>query len=211
MGDLLHLDSSIFLNNESEKKRAQLREKSNKAKLARSKSVLCVLENPSSMANIASAIRNVDALGIQKLYIVRSQSSNKLNISYDWQILRKNENLLKLSVGAVKWVYIRQFKTSHECLTYLSGNKYVSIGTSPHIKGKTNLVLSDKLNLPEKKLAVWFGNETIGLTKETIEHCSKLIQIPMSGITESFNLGSCTALVLFQILQNRRNDKNKTI
>ena len=43
------------------------------------------------------------------------------------------------------------------------------------------------------------------MTDYSIERCNKLIQIPMAGIIESFNLATCTGIVLYEICKQRRN------
>ena len=47
-----------------------LRLKANRAKKFRCKNLIAVLENPKNLENIGSVVRNIDALGVQKLYVV---------------------------------------------------------------------------------------------------------------------------------------------
>lgn len=55
-----------------------------------------------------------------------------------------------------------------------------------------------------KKLAVWFGNEGIGISKAAIERSDLCINIPMYGIIESLNLGTSSGIVLYEITKQRR-------
>lgn len=57
------------------------------------------------------------------------------------------------------------------------------------------------------KLAVWFGNETHGLSEKAIENGFACITIPMCGMVESLNLGSSTGIVLYEITKQRREAK----
>ena len=59
---------------------------------------------------------------------------------------------------AIKWTFVKTFKTSKECFDHLEKNNIVSFGTSPHIKGKDNVILSEG-TFTQKKLAVWFGKK----------------------------------------------------
>ena len=57
------------------------------------------------------------------------------------------------------------------------------------------------------KLAVWFGNESRGLSDMAIENSKACINIPMYGIVESLNLGTTSGIVLYEITKQRREFK----
>ena len=81
---------------------------------------------------------------------------------------------------------------------------YVSMVTSPHVKGKTNAYLHEADYTEHAKLAVWFGNENCGITDSAVECCEKCIAIPMFGMVESMNLGTSSGIVLYEITKQRR-------
>jgi tRNA (guanosine-2'-O-)-methyltransferase len=180
--------------------RTTLRIKADKAKELRCKNLIVVLENPKNLGNIGSVLRNIDALGAEKLYIV-----DGFNLIPDtWDKVRKSGKLNKVSVSASKWVYVHRFKTTEECLAHLQKNLFVSVVTSPHTKGKENYILH-KGTYTQKRLAVWFGNETNGVTDEVVNKSKFCINIPMAGIIESLNLATTTGIVLYEITKQRRN------
>lgn len=180
--------------------RISLRQKANKAKLTRCKNLIVVLENPKNMENIGSVLRNIDALGAEKLYVV--DGNNLLPMS--WEDMRRKTSLNKISVSAVKWTFVRTFKNTEDCLTHLKKKNFVSICTSPHIKGKVNWVLENG-KYTQKRLSIWFGNESQGISEAAIKDSIGCINIPMSGIIESLNLGTTTGIVLYEIVKQRRN------
>lgn len=167
-----------------------IRERVRKVKHLRNRFFICVLENPIDKMNIASAIRNVSAFGVEKLYIIGS----KTNIR-DFESSRNNGMLNRLSVGANKWVFVKYFDTTKECIDHLRNDRYTIAVTSSHIKGKENVVLYDEM-FTQKRLAVWFGNESKGVSEEAVENADMCIQIPMGGIVESLNLGTSTGVIL---------------
>jgi len=57
------------------------------------------------------------------------------------------------------------------------------------------------------RLAVWFGHESRGISDIAIENSIACINIPMSGIIESLNLGTATGIVLYEITKQRREAK----
>ena len=85
---------------------SSLRQRANAVKSGRCKNLIAVLEEPSDPKNIGAVIRNINALGVEKLYIV---DPNNI-IPKDWQEMRTRKTLLKTSVSAVKWTFVKKFK-----------------------------------------------------------------------------------------------------
>jgi tRNA (guanosine-2'-O-)-methyltransferase len=158
---------------------------------------ICVLENPDNLVNVASAIRNISAFGVTKLYVVGGA-----NILKNFESSRSDKHLSNISVGANKWVFVRYFETTTECITHLKKNLYTIVATSSHQKGRRNIDLYDG-EFTQKRLAVWFGNEAKGISDEVVENANSCIQIPMGGIVESLNLGTSTGVVLSYISYQR--------
>jgi tRNA (guanosine-2'-O-)-methyltransferase len=61
-----------------------VRNRANKIKQFRCKNLIAVLEHPADVINIGTVIRNVNALGVEKVYVVDSRRS----LPDDWQDLR---------------------------------------------------------------------------------------------------------------------------
>jgi tRNA (guanosine-2'-O-)-methyltransferase len=91
---------------------------------------------------------------------------------------------------------------------HLKYKQFTSAVTSPHIKGKTNVILHEG-KYTHKRLAVWFGNESHGVSEEAINNSEMCINIPMCGIIESLNLGTSTGIVLYEITKQRRQYQNE--
>ena len=170
-----------------------VRERIRKIKHLRNLYFICVLENPTDMVNIGSAIRNVSAFGVEKLYIIGGAK----NILHDFESSRKNKRLTNISVGANKWVFVKYFDSASECISRLRKNLYTIAVTSSHEKGK-NVNLYEE-TFTQKRLAIWFGNESKGISDEAIKEADMCVQIPMGGIVESLNLGTSTGIVLSYI------------
>ena len=52
------------------KEKSTLRKRADEIKEGRCKNLIAVLEKPSMIKNIGTVIRNINALGVEKLYIV---------------------------------------------------------------------------------------------------------------------------------------------
>ena len=50
----------------------------------------------------------------------------------------------------------------------------------------------------QRKTAVIFGNEEIGLTQKVIELCDKIVEIDMKGLKNSLNVSNAASIFLFE-------------
>lgn len=182
------------------KPKPKLRERINKIKDLRCKNVIVVIEHPDDIRNIGTIVRNVNALGAEKVYIV----TDKKTSSDKWEDMRTNRGLSATSASAIKWTFVKIFKDTDSCMDHLEKNNFLSAVTSPHMKGHKNVVLHEHDYTKYKKLAIWFGNEGRGISKAAVERSGFCINIPMCGIIESLNLGTSSGIVLYEITKQRR-------
>ena len=169
-------------------------------KAFRCKNLIAVLENPHDIRNIGTVIRNVNALGVEKVYIVDPDRA----LTDDWQQLRERKSLSKTSVSAVKWTFVRRFDSTDACFDYLEEKGFRSIVTSPHVKGKTSIFLHEGDYTIHSKLAVWFGSEAVGISERAVERSEMCVSVPMFGMIESLNLGTSSGIVLYEVAKQRR-------
>ena len=159
----------------------------------------------SSDSTEGTVIRNVNALGVEKTYVIDPRGA----LPDDWQEMRERKSLSKTSVSAVKWSFVKRFNSTEDCLQHLEKNRFVSVVTSPHIKGKRNEVLDEVDFTVYTKLAVWFGNEKRGISDLAIERSEMCVSIPMFGMIESLNLGTTSGIVLYEVTKQRREYQRK--
>lgn len=190
---------------ENEKSKPTVRERADAIKAFRCKNLIAVLECPTDVKNIGTVIRNANALGVEKVYIVDPRRS----LSDDWQALREQKSVSKTSVSAVKWTFVKRFDSTDACFDYLESKNFRSIVTSPHVKGKTNIFLHEGDYTLHHKLAVWFGSEAIGISDRAVERSDMCVCIPMFGMIESLNLGTSSGIVLYEITKQRREYQSK--
>lgn len=171
----------------------------------RCKNLIVVIEDPENPRNIGTVIRNVNALGAEKVYVIDPRRV----LSDDWSELRIEPKLSKLSVSAVKWTFVKRFDNTEECLAHLEKNRFVSIVTSPHRKGRINTFLHEGDFTEHAKLAVWFGSETKGISDLAVERSERCVSIPMFGMVESLNLGTSSGIVLYEVAKQRRQYQSR--
>jgi tRNA (guanosine-2'-O-)-methyltransferase len=187
------------------KSKRSARERADTIKPFRCKNLIAVLENPTDVKNIGTVIRNVNALGVEKVYVVDPRRS----LPDDWQDLRDRKSVSKTSVSAVKWTFVKRFDSSDECFDHLEKKGFKSIVTSPHVKGQTSIFLHEGDYTAHAKLAVWFGSEAIGISNRAVERSEMCVCIPMFGMIESLNLGTSSGIVLYEVARQRREYQSK--
>ena len=180
--------------------KSSARKRADAIKAFRCKNLIAVIEDPVDIKNIGTVIRNANALGVEKVYVVDPHGA----LPDDWQEMRERKSLSKTSVSAVKWTFVKRFESTAACCEHLEANDFVSIVTSPHVKGKTNVYLHEGDYTAHTKLAVWFGNERRGISDEAVERSDMCLAVPMFGMIESLNLGTCSGIVLYEVTKQRR-------
>jgi tRNA (guanosine-2'-O-)-methyltransferase len=187
------------------KPRRSVRQRADEIKPFRCKHLIAVLENPSDIKNIGTVIRNVNALGVEKVYVVDPRRA----LPDDWQDLRERRSLSKVSVSAVKWTFVRRFDDTDACFDHLERKAFRSVVTSPHVKGKTSIFLHEGDFTAFPKLAVWFGSESAGISDRAVERSEMCVSIPMFGMIESLNLGTSSGIVLYEVAKQRREYQSR--
>ena len=190
---------------EPKKSKPTVRKRADAIKPFVCKNLIAVIESPSNIRNIGTVIRNVNALGVEKVYIV----DPKRSLPDDWQEMRERKSLAQTSVSAVKWSFVKRFDSTDDCFDHLEKNNYHSVVTSPHVKGQRNLWLHEADFTEHTKLAVWFGNETRGISESAVERSDACIAIPMFGMIESLNLGTSSGIVLYEVTKQRRGYQSR--
>ncbi|MBK7781305.1 MAG: hypothetical protein IPJ58_11165 [Ardenticatenia bacterium] len=94
---------------DDQKPRISLRLRADRVRGFRCRHLIVVLENPADPLNIGVVIRNANALGVDKVYIVDEEAL----LPDDWQVMRQTSWLSKTSASAVKWSFV---KTSSACV-----------------------------------------------------------------------------------------------
>ena len=186
-------------------KKNRVRQRIKEIKPYRCKYLIVVIENPKDMKNIGTIIRNVNALGVEKTYII----DPKHVLPDDWKEMREGGPIFETSVSAVKWSFVKRFDSTEDCIEYLKKNRFVSIVTSSHLKGNRNVILHEGDFTKYPKLAVWFGNESKGISDLAVKNSDLCVNIPMFGMIESLNLGTTSGIVLYEITKQRREYQRK--
>jgi tRNA (guanosine-2'-O-)-methyltransferase len=161
----------------------------------RTQHITIVLENIFQGRNISASIRSADCFGIQDVHII--ENDNVFNDDSE------------VSMGAEKWITTKRFNqnknNSLEAIKELKSKGYQIIATTPH---NSNCSLYD-LDITKDKIALFFGSEVMGCSKETLKLADKRMKIPMYGFTESYNISVSVSLCLQHLSYKMRQSNIK--
>lgn len=143
-----------------------------------------VLENMYQAHNASAVVRSCDCFGIQHVHFIENR--NHLRLSDD------------VAMGSSNWLSIHRHKENEnntlEAIRLLKAQGYRIVATTPH----TNDVNLQDLKV-DKKLALVFGTEIEGISKEVMAEADEFVKIPMFGFTESFNVSVSAALCMYEL------------
>lgn len=153
---------------------------------------LClVLEDVYQSHNFSAVLRSADIFGIQTTNFIENR--NKYKISED------------VSMGSTQWLTLNRYQ-KHEnntkaCLSELKAKGYKIVATSLH----ESSVTMQELDISQP-IALVFGTELTGISKDVEEMADEFIKLPMYGFTESFNISVCAALCMYELSTRIRKE-----
>ena len=148
-------------------------------------SVVTVCEDTYDPHNAAAAIRTSEAFGLQELHVIESAERFSATKS--------------VTRGAHKWIDLVRDDTATSAVAALRARGFRTYATVP---GATAFDVED---VPvDEPIAVLFGNEHAGLSKEAVAACDGAVSVRMYGMTESFNLSVTVGLAMSRLATRRR-------
>lgn len=158
------------------------------------RSIVVIAHNIRSTHNIGSLLRTAEGLGVAQAWLTGYTPYPALEkderLPHIMQKLTKD--IHKTALGAEEFVDWKQHTDVLEVITQLKKENYQIVGLEQ---------AQDSIKLPTynppQKLALLLGNEVEGLSPELMAQCSQLIEIPMFGKKESFNVVQAAAMALY--------------
>ena len=175
-----------------------------------------ILENIYDTYNIGGIFRLADAIAVEKIYLCGEME------------IPPNHKIKKASIGTYKivpWEYVLSANDAITMLREISKAKFLISNEFPNPKSQNlnnetmEQLSNDKLNIiaveqndksiPYTKasysqpLVLIFGNESYGITPETLALADQIVEIPMWGINKSLNVIVSAAIVSYWVMNKR--------
>ncbi len=165
-------------------------------KMSFNRQIIVIAHDIRSCHNIGSLFRTAEGLGIKKIYLTGYTpypiSSEDQRLPYIAQKI--DRQIEKTALGASKNLPWNHDSDIVHTLTFL------------HNEGFRLIALEQNENshplpsfIPSTKTALIVGNEVDGLPDEVLKICDAIIEIPMFGKKESFNVVQAAAMAMYQI------------
>lgn len=145
-----------------------------------------VLENVHDPHNVSAVLRTCDAVGIYEVFLVYYGGQKFPDLSK------------RSSASALKWVKLRFFDDLEKCFTALRKKNMKIFTTSISI---SSCSLYD-VNFVQP-IALVFGNEHSGVSKEAMNMADSNFVIPQVGMIESLNISVACAVSLYEGFRQR--------
>ncbi len=148
--------------------------------------VTVVLDNVRSAQNVGAFFRTGDAFAIERIILCGITATPP------------SREIHKSSLGAeftVAWQYC---KTTMEAVEQLKAEHYEVLAIE-QVEGAT--MLNNLEVAPDKKYALVFGNEVLGVEQEVVDACDGAIEIPQVGTKHSINVSVAGGVVLWKFFE----------
>jgi len=158
---------------------------------------IVIAHNIRSTHNVGSIFRTCEGFGVKKIILSGYTPYPKTNndprlphIAY-----KLTSQIHKTALGAETMVPFEYQELPDFALLRKDG--YTIVGLEQNDR---SVMLPDYH--PPKKIALLLGEEVHGLTPELLDECDELVEIPMKGQKESFNVSVATGIALYGIIAN---------
>ncbi|MEK7594659.1 MAG: TrmH family RNA methyltransferase [Patescibacteria group bacterium] len=158
--------------------------------------LVLIAHNLRSSHNVGSLLRTAEGLGVKKVYLTGYTpypiSNDDIRLPHLAQKI--NNQIAKTALGAEKSLTWQHSQNVEAILDKLRQDGYMVTA----LEQAANSVHLPDFS-PPNKLALIVGREVEGIEPEILEICDKIIEIPMFGAKESFNVVQAAAMALYHL------------
>ncbi len=158
--------------------------------------IIVITHNIRSTHNVGSIFRTCDGFGIKKLYLTGYTPYPKMH--NDVRLPHISEKLTqqisKTALGAEKTVHFSYQEDIQVIIKTLRDEGYSILGLEQNEK---SILLPNYR--PTDKVALILGEEVSGITDDIMKQCDELLEIPMQGKKESFNVSVAAGIALYAL------------
>lgn len=158
------------------------------------RSLVLLAHNLRSCHNVGSLLRTADGLGVSRVYLTGYTpypiSPNDERLPH--LAAKVHKQIQKTALGSEKTIKWEFKEDVGEALHELRQQGFSIVALEQH---RSSINLLDWR--PPAKVALVVGRETLGIEDSVLKACDVLVEIPMLGSKESFNVTQAAAMGLF--------------
>lgn len=160
-----------------------------------SPSIIVIAHNLRSAHNVGSLLRTCEGLGIQEVLLTGYTpfpAYDKGDKRMPHIASKVNKAIRKTALGAEQILPWQQFDELETALRYARERQYSLIGLEQH----TSSIPLTQFK-PPSRMALMLGNEVTGIDPQFMPFLDAMVEIPMRGKKESFNVVQAAAMCLY--------------
>jgi 23S rRNA (guanosine2251-2'-O)-methyltransferase len=158
--------------------------------------IILIAHNLRSSHNVGSLLRTAEGLGVDEVWLTGYTpyplGDNDKRLPHLAQ--KVDKQIAKTALGAEKLVNWQHRKDVFALIKELKNRSLTVVGLE---QAPNSVKLSD-FNPPEK-VALIVGREVEGIEPEVLQLCDQIVEIPMLGHKESFNVVQAAAMTLYHM------------
>lgn len=156
--------------------------------------LILIAHNLRSAHNVGSLLRTGEGLGVQQVYLTgyTPYPLHKHDERLPHLAQKTDRQITKTALGAEKLVPWEHHPDINSVLVDLKRRGF-TVAALEQDPGSSRLPDFE----PAAKLALIVGREVEGIEPEILEICDHILEIPMSGHKESFNVAQAAAMALY--------------
>jgi len=147
-----------------------------------------ILDSITDPQNFGAILRVADGFGVDLVVIPQHDSVGLTPVA------------VKASAGASEWVPVAEVTNLSRAIETLKAAGYWIYAASE--KGDR----PDAIDF-RGKVALVVGNEGKGIRRNVLEHCDRVVTIPMTGHVESFNVATAAAVLCYEVKRQQGGAK----
>lgn len=159
------------------------------------RSIVLIAHNLRSSHNVGSLLRTADGLGIERVFLTGYTPYPAL-AGHDSRLphiaQKVDRQISKTSLGAENMI---RWQQSDDVFTVLDQLRSAGYQLAAVEQASNSIVLPDFR--PPDKIALLLGREVEGIEPEVLAGVDIILEIPMSGRKESFNVAQAAAMALY--------------
>ena len=158
--------------------------------------IVVIADNLRSTFNVGSLLRTAEGLAVSKVYLCGytpyPKSKHDQRLPYISEKIDKQ--IHKTALGAERLISVEHEDKIENVLNKLKDDSYTVLALEQSNK---SIMLNEYV--PTEKIAIVLGNEVDGIQESTLKLCDGVLEIPMLGSKESYNVIQAAAMALFHI------------
>jgi len=147
--------------------------------------LVLILDSITDPQNLGAILRVADGFGVQLVVIPEHDSVGLTPVA------------VKASAGASEWVPVAQVTNLARAIEALQKRGFWVYGAAAGGDAPDTIDFSGRV-------ALVLGNEGKGIRRNVLEHCDRVVTIPMRGHVDSFNVATAAAILCYEIVRAHR-------